>query len=283
MATVKISELDASSAILEGADLFELVQGGTNKKATLTKLFTDIKIPVSLLQPAIATGVPQAFGVTGGALTNLTLSTEVSDVVLDLSHTVQWATGALATQRAMRLLAPTYAFVGASVITKAVTLSLSGAPIAGTNATLTTSVALEVESGQSLFPVETTAKPAIAFNTVAGHGINAPSSLATDFIHAGVIRLTIFNNGLRVQPLALSDTVPFLYLAGDLDTGVGHPAADEVSLIAGAVQALKCDKSVTATHTRFLIYDVDNATLERVTVGAADSGGTNFKLLRIPN
>ena len=41
--------------------------------------------------------------------------------------------------------------------------------------------------------------------------------------------------------------------------------------------------SATATHTHLLIYDVDNATLERVSVGAADSGGAGFKVLRIPN
>jgi len=49
------------------------------------------------------------------------------------------------------------------------------------------------------------------------------------------------------------------------------------------LDAAKFDSSATAGHTRFLIYDVDNGTLERVTVGAADSGGSGFKLLRIPN
>ncbi len=49
------------------------------------------------------------------------------------------------------------------------------------------------------------------------------------------------------------------------------------------VDALQVDASTTSGDTRFLIYDVDNGTLERVTVGAADSGGTNFKVLRIPN
>lgn len=43
------------------------------------------------------------------------------------------------------------------------------------------------------------------------------------------------------------------------------------------------DTSTTAGDTRFMIYDVDNATLERVTVGIADSGGAGFKLLKIPN
>ena len=47
--------------------------------------------------------------------------------------------------------------------------------------------------------------------------------------------------------------------------------------------AIKVDNDSTAGNTRFFLYDVDNATLERVTVGIADSGGTGFKLLRIPN
>ncbi|QDP62391.1 MAG: putative ribonuclease III [Prokaryotic dsDNA virus sp.] len=38
-----------------------------------------------------------------------------------------------------------------------------------------------------------------------------------------------------------------------------------------------------AGETSLWLYDADNATLERVTVGAADSGGSGFKVLRIPN
>lgn len=83
--------------------------------------------------------------------TGVTASTEQNDVFLNLGHTVTWATGALATQRAVRIAAPTYAFAGASTITNAVTLDISGAPIAGTNATLTNSYALRVASGASLF------------------------------------------------------------------------------------------------------------------------------------
>lgn len=47
--------------------------------------------------------------------------------------------------------------------------------------------------------------------------------------------------------------------------------------------AARFDGSTTAGDTRFMVYDVDNGTLERVTVGAANSGGAGFKLLRIPN
>lgn len=50
-----------------------------------------------------------------------------------------------------------------------------------------------------------------------------------------------------------------------------------------SVRSASFDASATAGHTRFLVYDVDNGTLERVSVGIADSGGSGFKLLRIPN
>jgi hypothetical protein len=48
-------------------------------------------------------------------------------------------------------------------------------------------------------------------------------------------------------------------------------------------EVARFDKPTTATQTSLLLFDVDNNTVERVTVGAADSGGTGFKLLRIPN
>jgi hypothetical protein len=43
------------------------------------------------------------------------------------------------------------------------------------------------------------------------------------------------------------------------------------------------DLDETAGNTRMLLYDVDSAALQRVSVGADDSGGTGFKVLRIPN
>lgn len=59
----------------------------------------------------------------------------------------------------------------------------------------------------------------------------------------------------------------------------GGPGVFSVNFTARA----QIDDSSTASHTSLLLYDVDNGQLERVTVGAADSGGTGFKLLRIPN
>jgi hypothetical protein len=77
----------------------------------------------------------------------LTLSVEASDVVFNLARTVQFATGALALQRAVLIQAPTYAFVAGSVLTDAATVYVDKAPIAGTFATITNSYSLWVDAG----------------------------------------------------------------------------------------------------------------------------------------
>lgn len=97
------------------------------------------------------TGSPKLFTITGPAHTTLTASTEATDINLNLARTVQFATGALTTQRAMLIQAPTYGFVGASTITDAATVAISGAPVAGTNATITNSYSLWVQGGTSKF------------------------------------------------------------------------------------------------------------------------------------
>ncbi len=74
---------------------------------------------------------------------------------------------------------------------------------------------------------------------------------------------------------------------------VGRSASGDVILNAAGSQAtslavngsnkIKVDDTSSAGDTALFLWDVDNATLERVTVGAADSGGAGYKVLRIPN
>jgi len=47
--------------------------------------------------------------------------------------------------------------------------------------------------------------------------------------------------------------------------------------------SIQSDYSVLAGNTRLLLWDVDNGTLARVSVGIANSGGVGYKVLRIPN
>lgn len=83
---------------------------------------------------------------------------------------------------------------------------------------------------------------------------------------------------------AASSTAPSIIPnRSQLQTGIGAQAAGNVSVIISAAEKIRVDGTATAGQTALMLYDVDNATLERVTVGAADSGGVGFKVLRIPN
>lgn len=62
----------------------------------------------------------------------------------------------------------------------------------------------------------------------------------------------------------------------------GVPGASGTTLQTTRTWA-RISPTTTATETALMVWDVDNGVLERVTVGAADSGGVGFKLLRIPN
>lgn len=95
-------------------------------------------------------------------------------------------------------------------------------------------------------------------------------------------------NGVTTNNLAMGD----LTITAPRSTGNATPGA--IGLQTGvqgasgnALQTARTgvgvSASTTARDTDLLVYDVDNATLERVTVGVADSGGVGFKLLRIPN
>lgn len=89
--------------------------------------------------------------------------------------------------------------------------------------------------------------------------------------------------GTNFGQLAMSaaDNLSLSNLAGS--TQVSASSGQQVQMVVNGVEVGRFDGSAVATQTRFMVYDVDNATLERVTVGAADSGGVGFKVLRIPN
>jgi hypothetical protein len=84
--------------------------------------------------------------------------------------------------------------------------------------------------------------------------------------------------------MVASSDIQFGDLLGTGDSVVGYNGGKAVKFRDnGGTIGFQVDASATATHTRMLVWDVDNAALERVTVGAADSGGSGFKVLRIPN
>ena len=160
----------------------------------------------------------------------------------------------------------------------------------------------------------TTTMTASSTIAVAGASINTDYAFNLDGTLAagGAVRTTmnvrpvlpssttdsaVFNAGIRTAAASFTLTSGWgLYVAaptvgaGSAITNMYGITIEELA-VAGVTNAyglnvtnaFRTDWSATATHTRMLVYDVDNATLERVTVGAADTGGSGFKVLRIPN
>ncbi|KKL68013.1 hypothetical protein LCGC14_2129230 [marine sediment metagenome] len=60
-----------------------------------------------------------------------------------------------------------------------------------------------------------------------------------------------------------------------------YTAANNITTI--GTEMMRFDFSTTTDDTRMLVYDVTGAALVRVSRGAADSGGSGFRVLRIPN
>lgn len=133
---------------------------------------------ISRRAATIAPPLPTYLNVTAVADTGLTLGADVPDVFFNLGAVRTWATGALATQRFVRIDAPTIAFAAASTATDVATLAIAGAPIQGANATLTNPFALWIQSGGArvqghLFFAGGTA-PTAAAGSNAGTGPPAP-------------------------------------------------------------------------------------------------------------
>ncbi|MEI6400494.1 MAG: tail fiber domain-containing protein [bacterium] len=161
-----------------GKSLYFLT-GGTSQ-ASNTRIQIDGTGNTTFTQGVSTSGSPVAFTLTGATHTTLATSTEASDVNFNLARIVQFNTGALTTQRAFRIQAPTYSFVGASTITDAATFAVTGAPIKGTNATITSSHGILVQAG------------AVSTATAAyGLTVNAPTgattNLAAQFLDAATM------------------------------------------------------------------------------------------------
>lgn len=90
---------------------------------------------------------------------------------------------------------------------------------------------------------------------------------------------------LIVYDGSTSGNVPAYGFWGDTNAGLFRAAADSPAISCGTTECARFEDIDTlgAGETALHIYDVDNTSLDQVTVGAADSGGAGFKVLRIPN
>jgi len=133
----------------DNSDSDSFVFGQDSSPTSGVALRVDTSRNFAFTQKVSTSGPPTFQTFTAAAHTTLTASTEAVDVNFNLARTVQFAEGALATQRAFLIQAPTYAFDNASTITTAVTCEIA-VPVVGTNATLTSHHALRLTANDAL-------------------------------------------------------------------------------------------------------------------------------------
>lgn len=104
----------------------------------------------TLTPGAVSGGTVAGFVYTPGADTALTTTVGVPDVDFAIDRTKQWASGTVALQKFIRFRQPTMSFIGASTCTDAATFYIDGAPVAGTNATITNPWALFVNGATKI-------------------------------------------------------------------------------------------------------------------------------------
>jgi hypothetical protein len=128
-------------------------------------------------------GAAKLLTATGAAHSNWNASGGPEDVVFDLARTVQF-NAAQSEINAFKVTAPTYSYTSAQTTSDASTFTVTGAPIAGTNATLTRSMAMWVKSGLARFDgnLQASAKIAAGGDASIGNGRYFDlSQTATDF------------------------------------------------------------------------------------------------------
>lgn len=128
------------AALAASETMFE-VQNNTTARFTVQGT-GNVTIAAGVASGAVGT----TLRINAAAHTAMTASTEHNELFMNVGS-MQWATGALTTQRFSHFTQPTLTFVGASTVTDAATVGIAGAPVQGTNATLTNTHGLLIQAG----------------------------------------------------------------------------------------------------------------------------------------
>jgi len=96
---------------------------------------------------------------------------------------------------------------------------------------------------------------------------------------------TVFIGYTGTTATVLHYTTPVLSIgSGDINQMTIEQNNDGFGFSMGGHQVARIDSSNGAPgETGLMLWDLDNGTVERVTVGAPNSGGAGYKVLRIPN
>lgn len=238
------------------------------------------------------------FGYTGATDANLTASTEAPSVYFNIGQTRQHNAGVMSLQRDFRVTPSTHSFVGASTLTNAAGFAVDGAPIAGTNATITNSSTIYSAGSAVGAGVTNSYGLNIAANTGAtnnyaatfsggavGVGTAAPASL----LHLSESNSSTDNsNGLTIEQAGTGDALMHFLLTGvqRYTMGIDNSDSDKFKIGTNAdltnnnlltlttTGALGLGTSTPAVQLHNLVTDAATSTVTNVATFGHSTSGT---------
>lgn len=116
------------------------------------------------------------------------------------------------------------------------------------------------------------------FRFVIGTSTTTPNVGSSNPLYLGAAQIYV---GTQLYGTAAA---PSYSWDGDLDTGMYRDTADEVAFAIGAAEGMRLRAPADGETAMLVRRNVGGAfSLQRVSMGAADSGGAGFKVLRVPN
>ena len=257
---------------------FAVLSGTTDDVGSVTMRS---HVAITALAGAGSAGVDDpTLTVTGAASTGIPASTEVAQARFNFAQTRTWETGALALQRTVRVQAETLAFVGASVVTDAVTLQVSGPPIVGANATITQPWAAWF--GGKVFIGDTTPVTNNAL-TIYNTGVviaQVRTASAANYAQVAVTnetvgegRFTCYGGTFPGTVLGLTAANATFLTTGVIGMGVGTTGAIPLHLGTADTTRIRISGTDAEGAKVTAVYISENAVLKRITIGATAGAG----------
>jgi hypothetical protein len=192
---------------------------------------TNVTTP-TITQTLAGSGTTKFLTLTAAAHTGQTASTELTDLDFDLKAINTFSAGALTLNRSVLIQPRTLAFSSASTVTDAYTLyvgtaaNTSGAPIAGTNATITNAYALGAKTTSSSFVIRNTLANFSKFGgtgLVIQNGSIVLSNSASDPTLSNTIQVGTVSNVNSITSASSSNPITYSSVAHTQTSGAFVP------------------------------------------------------------
>lgn len=173
------------------------IQSTGSQVSTMSAQSSGTTPMIQITNAAHTGGAQTTLQINPGAYTGQTVGANVFDFYMSGARTVTWATGTVTQQISNYFVPPTLAAVASSTFTNAATMSILGPPIAGTNAIITNSHGLYIQS--AAVGAATVTSSALTAVAPTGATTNWAGVFSGNVSLTGNLNLPVAGNGIAIK------------------------------------------------------------------------------------